>query len=390
MTYGVPSSVTPYNAATIAALETQTASLLAEFQAYGAERIEPAIVQPAGAFLDRMGEELRARIYVFAGPDGTELCLRPDLTIPAAQTYLARVPNGDRPLKLCYAGPIFRHDPALPQSSGQSFQAGVENFNAADSAAADIETLLLTHKSLVRTGLKHSEVTLGDVGLFASLLDALALPPYWRVKLRRHVWNPARLAELLAHLTSPAGTGNEFLARIGSLAPVDARAALEAALAQDGIKPIGFRTLDEITGRLLERAAEASTSRLPQSTAALITSFAAVSVPATQAIDTLHRLTQAAGISIDRAIDALKKRFELLSKSGFDPAKAIFASRFGRNMEYYTGFVFEFRPAPATPPIAGGGRYDNLLTALGAAKPTPAIGLAIFGDRLAVARGVAS
>ncbi len=380
----------PYDAATISALEAQTASLLAEFAAYGAERIEPAIVQPAGAFLDRMGEELRRRTYVFAGPDGTELCLRPDLTIPAAQTYLARVPGGDRPLKLCYAGPIFRHDPAQPQSPGQSFQAGVENFNAVDSAAADIETLLLTHKSLARTGLRHSEVTLGDVGLFASLLDALALPMHWRAKLRRHAWNPARLDEVLMQLTSPSTTGNEFFARIGTLPPLEARVALLGALAQDGIKPIGFRTIDEITDRVLECAVDASTARLPQSTAALITSFADVKVPATQAIDTLHRLTRSAAVSIDPAIDALQQRFDLLTKSGFDFAKATFASRFGRNMEYYTGFVFELRPASATSPVAGGGRYDNLLTALGAAKPTPAIGLAIFGERLAAVHRAAT
>ena len=83
----------PYDAETIAALEAQTAALLDVFKTYGAERIEPAIVQPADAFLDRMGEELRRRTYVFTGPDGTELCLRPDLTIPTCQAYLARVPE---------------------------------------------------------------------------------------------------------------------------------------------------------------------------------------------------------------------------------------------------------------------------------------------------------
>ena len=83
----------PYDAATLTALEAQTAALLDVFQAYGAERIEPAIVQPADAFLDRMGEELRRRTYVFAGPDGTELCLRPDLTIPTCQPISRACPQ---------------------------------------------------------------------------------------------------------------------------------------------------------------------------------------------------------------------------------------------------------------------------------------------------------
>ena len=33
--------------------------------------------------LDAIGEALRARTYVFIDPDGDELCLRPDLTVPA-------------------------------------------------------------------------------------------------------------------------------------------------------------------------------------------------------------------------------------------------------------------------------------------------------------------
>ena len=37
------------------------------------ERIAPAVIQPAGLFLDVIGESLRARTYVFTDPDGAEL-----------------------------------------------------------------------------------------------------------------------------------------------------------------------------------------------------------------------------------------------------------------------------------------------------------------------------
>ena len=134
----------PYDADTLAALEAQTAGWLDVFKTYGAERIEPAIVQPADAFLDRMGEDLRRRTYVFSGPGGGELCLRPDLTIPTCQAYLARSPAADRPAKLCYAGPVFRHNPKEPTKPGQATHAGLENINAANPAAADAEALVLT------------------------------------------------------------------------------------------------------------------------------------------------------------------------------------------------------------------------------------------------------
>ena len=56
-------------------------------------------------------------------------------------------------------------------------------------------------------------------------------------------------------------------------------------------------------------------------------------------------------------------------------------------MAYYTGFVFEFR-VPALEQdsmICGGGRYDGLLSALGAEKPVPAVGCAVGIERLLAA-----
>jgi ATP phosphoribosyltransferase regulatory subunit len=376
----------PYDAETITALETQTAALLDVFQTYGAERIEPAIVQPADAFLDRMGEDLRRRTYVFTGPDGTELCLRPDLTIPTCQAYLARVPLADRPMKLCYAGPVFRHDPAMPDRPGQSFQAGVENITSVNPAASDAEALILTDNALARTGLKNVEVTLGDLNIFSGLLEAVGLTPQWTERLRRHVWRPAYMGELLKRLTGEASPGNAFLAHVGSLPVDEARAVLHDALAMGGIKTVGARSIEEITERFLEQAADASSARLPRVTADLISSFLAVKVPASEAIDTLRKLAKTAGVSLDAPIAALERRFGLIERHGFNLGRATFAAQFGRKMEYYTGFVFEFRADGKIVPVAGGGRYDTLLTALGAAKPAPAVGLAIFAERLLAAR----
>jgi ATP phosphoribosyltransferase regulatory subunit len=382
----------PYDAPTLIALEAQTAALLDVFQTYGAERIDPAIVQPADAFLDRMGEDLRRRTYVFTGPDGTELCLRPDLTIPTCQAYLARSPNADRAMKLCYAGPVFRHDPRS-ERPGQSFQAGVENITAANPAAADAEALILTDNALARTGMKNVEVTIGDLNIFSALLEALGLTPQWAERLRRHVWRPTYMGDLLKRLTGEAASGNAFLSHVGALPADEARAVLRDALALGGIRHVGTRTMEEITERFLEQAADASSARLPRETAALISSYLAVKVPAQDAVETLRKLARSASISLDAPISALERRLGLIERHGFNLSRATFAAQFGRNMEYYTGFVFEFRATPMEKPVAGGGRYDNLLTALGAPKPAPAVGLAVYAERLLAARraqGVAS
>ena len=376
----------PYDAATVAALDQQTAALLEVFASVGAERVEPAIVQPADVFLDRLGEELRRRTYVFTGTGGEELCLRPDLTIPTCRAYLARWPKADQAAKLCYAGPVFRADRRAPDAPDQIMQAGVENIAAANAPAADAEALTLTFDALKRTGLSGAEITLGDLSLFAALLDALNVPAHWAARLKRHVWRPAYTAELLKRLTGEAGPGNAFLSHIGTLPPSDARAALRDALALGGIEPLGTRTMEEITERFLEQAADASATRLPRAAAGVISAFLNVKAPVPSAVEAMRKLSKVGGVSIDLALGALERRLSLIERQGVDLSRATFAAQFGRNMEFYTAFVFEFRTHGSDEPIAGGGRYDTLLQALGATRPTPAVGCAIFGERLLAAR----
>ena len=56
--------------------------------------------------------------------------------------------------------------------------------------------------------------------------------------------------------------------------------------------------------------------------------------------------------------------------------KTIFSTNFGRDIEYYTGIVFEIYKSPKKE-IARGGRYDSLLKSLGSKKNISAVGAAI-------------
>ena len=57
-------------------------------------------------------------------------------------------------------------------------------------------------------------------------------------------------------------------------------------------------------------------------------------------------------------------------------SKTIFSTNFGRNIEYYTGIVFEIYNS-SKKEIARGGRYDGLLKSLGSKKNISAVGAAI-------------
>jgi ATP phosphoribosyltransferase regulatory subunit len=64
-------------------LERQNTALMAVFERAGFDHVAPDIIQPADIFLERSGEDIRARTFVFTDPSGAEMCLRPDLTVPA-------------------------------------------------------------------------------------------------------------------------------------------------------------------------------------------------------------------------------------------------------------------------------------------------------------------
>src|SRR6266540_3966751 len=90
------------------ALEAQNARIMAVFEAAGFEHIAPDVLQPADIFLERSGEAIRARTFVFSDPEGNELCLRPDLTVPTCRYHLAHAAKPDLESKYSYCGAVFR------------------------------------------------------------------------------------------------------------------------------------------------------------------------------------------------------------------------------------------------------------------------------------------
>jgi ATP phosphoribosyltransferase regulatory subunit len=64
-------------------------------------------------------------------------------------------------------------------------------------------------------------------------------------------------------------------------------------------------------------------------------------------------------------------------------SSTIFSTNFGRDIEYYTGIVFEIYNS-SKKEIARGGRYDGLLKSLGAKKNISAVGAAINLNNLEV------
>jgi ATP phosphoribosyltransferase regulatory subunit len=376
-----------YDAALIALLDAQAAKILQVFAEKGYARVEPPILQPADVFLDRSGEEIRRRTFVLTDPEGNELCLRPELTIPVCRMHLEQ--KGTFPARYAYNGPAFRFQPGEPDRPSQFLQTGVECLGVADRKRAEIEVLELAVEGVRATGLKSFSLKIGDLTLFSGLIDALDIPAQWRGRLKRHFWRPSYFRELLERLSNGAPVpGERYLASLGSASEADARTALLGLMDYLGSTPLGGRTREEIIDRLMEQAAEAAAIRLDKKAVALIERVLSVAGPARASLAELRALMKKNRIKLEAPLAAMEARIEALEKLGFDEKRLDFAARFGRNMEYYTGFVFELwsRDSEGPVQIAGGGRYDQLMRTLGAPRDVPAVGAAIRSERVLAAR----
>ncbi len=364
------------------ALERQNEAVMAVFERAGFDHIAPDIIQPADIFLERSGEDIRARTFVFTDPSGAEMCLRPDLTVPACRYHLshAETPSAER--RYCYLGPAFRFPDEL--LSPQEFtQAGLEWFGASESIAAEARVLKLTISALEAAGLTRYRVSFGDLGLFSALLEDTEMPARWRQRLKHHFWRPRAFRDLLDSFC--AGRG----ARRSSISPLidrvsggDALALVEAEIEQRKLPLVGGRDLTEIAQRLANKAADRQETPLDGGKADALNAYLAI---AGEASGMDSAFAAIAGCErFKGARDYYAKRLFEMEELGLNPRRFHFAAGFGRELEYYTGFTFQIEADTPHGPVsvAGGGRYDNLLSDMGSPVAVPAVGCAIHTDRL--------
>ncbi len=384
--------------ADIEALDVLARRLMGVFTLAGYERVEPAVIQPADLFLDVVGESLRARTYVFTDPDGAELCLRPDLTVPTSRLHLERHGQADTRARYCYSGSAFRYQPAgAGRAHPREFhQAGIESFAAPDREGDDAAVLGLIVKALREAGLGALRLRLGDLGLLAALINAVDMPQRWRWRLRHEFWRPEAFHAELARLSSsraeqgrgaPNDPMGDLIDRLDPSDPAGAEALVVEYLDRMGIESIGTRSASEVAQRLLAEAADRRERPLPAETAAMIEAYVAVKAPARAAVDRLATLARSRGVDLSTGLNAFARRLECLEAAGVSTADAEFSAEFGRDLEYYTGFVFEVIAPALGPqsPVAGGGRYDSLLAEVGAPVSVPAVGASIHTERLLAA-----
>ncbi len=362
-------------------VDPRAESVVAHLCAAGYARCEPPILQPASIFFES-GEDLRGKLYLTSDVTGAEYCLRPEYTIPVSRHYLASGRAGTSGA-FSYCGPVFRFRDDGPS---EFVQAGIESFGRADREAADAEILALTLEAIAKaSAARDLVVEIGDAGLFAGLLGSLDLAPQWQRRIARGHAHGKPIAAILDQATNGSGIDHSgVLALLEGADKRGARALVEDLLRIAGISSVGGRTAAEIADRFLEQAALKTRSGVSPGTLAVIEKFLGIGGHPSEASASLRRLAAEARLDLSAALDRFDERLGQMEARKIDVAHLSFTARFTRNLEYYTGFVFEaLDPArPTEKPIAGGGRYDQLLRRLGAPADIPAVGAAIWIDRL--------
>lgn len=354
-------------------------ALLDRLTQSGYGRIEPPVLQQASHFLDLGGEEIRASLFFTSDRTGAELCLRPEYTIPVCRSYLAS-PSAGRPAYFSYCGPVFRFRPDGP---GEFIQAGLESYGRVDKAAADAEVLGVALDATEAAGSKRIAVRFSDLALLTAVLDALHLPANWQRRLKRGLDRGETPAAILAAAPSDGGHHSGVLAALAGADDKGARALVNDLLAIAGVASVGGRSADEIAERFLAQVALRGTPPFANEQRAVLDRFLAIAGHPDDASVTLRALSDEAGLNLGALLDTFDERTGFMAAHGIDLDSVQFDARFGRHFDYYTGFVFEARDAAVSEgPVIGGGRYDRLVQALGHAEPIPAVGAAIWLDRI--------
>ncbi|MBS3648411.1 ATP phosphoribosyltransferase regulatory subunit [Pseudaminobacter sp. 19-2017] len=362
-------------------LSTQIRTL---FSARGTVMVDVPVLQPADPFLDMAGEDLRRRIFLTESETGEQLCLRPEFTIPVCLDHIAS--RAGTPRRYGYVGEVFRQRRDGP---AEFMQAGIEDLGDPEIARADARAIADAH-ALLAHALPDAElsVTVGDHAVFEAVLAALGLPPGWQKRLARAFGAPEQLSAALADLSGPPAKEKAENSRPDIVASgLDALTAhIAAEMEKTGLSTSASRTPEEIARRLIEKT-ELQKVRLPDEALSALKTFLDIDAPLAEAPRRLQDFADEAGLVIDRALVAFSQRALAILAEGLPAASIRYDAAFGRPLDYYTGLVFEIAAPGEARPLAGGGRYDRLLTMLGATAPIPGVGFSVWLDRIEALRG---
>ena len=332
-------------------------TIIKNFKENGFVLSEPDVLLDSEYIIERSGEKFRSSMLTFESENGKTMCLRPDLTVASCINFLQKKTSS----KIYYSGQAYRR----LGNKGSNFindQLGIEIFGSKNQIQDDFKVISTILSSAKKIKSKRIQVKVGDISLFKSLINALDMPERWKLRLIRHFWRPIYFKELLKRLEK-----NTDIDAITF--DTDKKRFFEMQkMSQD--KVVAGRSISEILKRFDKKLKDPRSFSDGKQIVKIIKSFLKINCKLLKLDEKLMVFAKKNKLKKNifkdlKSIQSLKKLKEDVN----------FITNFGRDVEYYTGIVFEVFSGKKE--IARGGRYDNLLKSLGAKKNTPAVGAAI-------------
>ena len=352
----------------------------------GYERIETPLIEQVELFVRKSGGELSSRLYGFVEPGGYRVGLRPEFTAPVLRHAIDTVGDGGWPRRYQYSGPVFRYASPEDDDGGktrQFTQVGAETIGT-DSPMADGEIIAAALEGLRGLGVPSPVAVVGHVGILWELLKPFGLSERARLFLVNSVGqlrNGGRASDAVRSEADRLGlTGAGESEQPGSNVPRGTSLADVAAVIDATIGPTdanaGVRSRAEIVERLAKKQMMTSDPESFSRAFELIAKLAGVHGAPGAALKKAGKIISQAG-GDSGAIEPLRRVIDAALSEGVAVDSLAVDLGLARGIAYYTGMVFDLHSRETDgDSLGGGGRYDGLTRALGAANDLPALGFA--------------
>lgn len=377
-------------------LSTRTAvqrKLLDTMAAHGYYTVDTPVLEHTELFLRKSGGERVAQMYAFNFRD-REISLRPEYTASVLRYYVESCQSSPLPMRLSYAGPVFRYERPQAGRTRQFTDTGVELIGGQGSAA-DAEIIHLALEGLSEVGVKGALV-IGHIGIVLDFLNRLPLRQrardwlIWsmeRLRKGQTVDLDAELAGLISTDTLPS-IFHEMSDSLRAIPNEQLERWVLAVLNEVGVQMHGgTRSSEEIVTGVIARMHQTSEADDVRRAFNFISELIEIRGEPESVIPELRGLVNRHGLD-EGPITEIETTLELLAayEAPFDRIELNLG--LGRGLHYYTGILFEiYDPSKPWLQLCGGGRYDELAQSLGARESIPACGFSYGLERIVEASG---
>ena len=337
--------------------------ILRSVRSKGFKYIELESVVEANHIVQRSGENFRKFIFSFTDQNGTELCLRPDLTIASCLRYLENNIKGKE--KIFYSGEAYRKSQNRKDSIIRN-QIGFEIIGSKNEKSDDKEIINTAIKSLSNLSYSSGTLKIGNVEIFNLLVSKLDIPKRWKLRLSRHFWREKYFNDLLKRLETNSDVDP-------TIVEVDKK-RYQKMLKDKQENIVAGRSIGEVLKRFNSKIKDPRRAIRGKKASKIIKDFLNINCPINKTAERLNAFFKKNKINL-----IIDQKYFPISQNKLSKLNVEFSASFGRELEYYTGMVFkiDIKNKSKNINIINGGRYDKLISDLGSKKQVPAVGAAL-------------